>query len=42
MPAKGDKEPLHKVIGSTGQTNQAIKDFFRKLFQRGNPSGPET
>jgi predicted RNA-binding protein YlqC (UPF0109 family) len=37
MSAKGDKEPLNKIIGSTGKTNQAIKDYFRKLFQRGKP-----
>lgn len=34
MPAKGDNEPLHKVLGSTGQQNQAIKDFFRKILER--------
>lgn len=34
MPAQGDNEPLRKVIGSTGHTNQAIKDFFTKLFRQ--------
>lgn len=34
MPAKGDNEPLHEVLGSTGQKNQVIKDFVRKLLKR--------
>lgn len=37
MAAKGDDEPLRKVIGSKGGTNQAIKDWFRKLVQRNKP-----
>jgi len=37
MSAKGDKEPLNKIVGSTGKANQAVKDYFRKLFQRGKP-----
>jgi|BarGraIncu01122A_1022018.scaffolds.fasta_scaffold332950_1 hypothetical protein len=32
MPTKGDNEPLHKVIGSTGHKNQAIKGFLAKIF----------
>lgn len=36
MTAKGKDEPLHKIIGSDGRKNQAIKDYFRKLLQRRN------
>ena len=32
MPTKGDNEPLHKVIGSTGHKNQAIKGYLAKIF----------
>lgn len=42
MPAKGDQELLRNVIGSTGQKNEAIKNFFRKVFQRRTASGPKT
>ncbi len=42
MPAKGDQEPLRNVIGSTGKKNQAIKDFFRKVFQRKTGSGTKS
>jgi len=40
MPAKGDDEPLRKVIGSTGQKNQAIKNYLRKLFRRKGSAPP--
>ncbi len=42
MTAKGNQEPLRKVIGSTGQKNLAIKNFFRKVLRRGSASGPRT
>jgi hypothetical protein len=37
MTAKGKDEPLHKIIGSDGRKNQAIKDYFRKLLHRRKP-----
>jgi hypothetical protein len=41
MPAKGKDEPLHKIIGTTGEKNQSIKDFFRKLVHRKKPNSPK-
>ncbi len=42
MPAKGDKEPLRNVIGSTGKKNEAIKSYFRRLFGRSRGGGSKS